>query len=323
MAWPTPSFAALATSPPSQQLGIIDAMFAQVAVMVALPCTASGANAILLTPAAGAPIPPSYVTGASFIFRAPQTTTAAVTIQVSALAALPLYHQDGTTQVTTILSTGNAYVVTFDQAVNGGAGGFLLLGYPAGTSGQLLKWQVSGYPKWAGGGSAGGTLVALNTLTASASASLSDTTSLTSTYSTYILTLNNLVVATAAAQLQLTVHTGGAFSATGYDSNVFGYKDTTQVAGNQITTFIPLSSTDTANTVAGAISGFLIVSGVSGTANPKCWTGMVSYSNSTPATAAYICTGHQGSVNTAVDGFKIAASAGNLTSGTVQVYGIT
>src|SRR5690348_10699019 len=56
----------------------------------------------------------------------------------------------------------------------------------------------------------------LNTLTASASASLSDTTSLTSTYSEYEIVFANLIPATNNDTCSFLVHSGGAFKSTGY-----------------------------------------------------------------------------------------------------------
>jgi hypothetical protein len=60
------------------------------------------------------------------------------------------------------------------------------------------------------------TMVLLNTLTASSSASLSDTTSFTSAYSAYLLVMENLIPATNAVSLELQLQAAGVFQTTGY-----------------------------------------------------------------------------------------------------------
>ena len=126
MSWPTPSFGAL--SPP-WAMSLLDAMFAQVAAMIPIACTASGtANAIVINPNTSNPTLPSYGNFNLFTFAAIGSSTAPVTIQFIALTALPLYLVDGVTQVTNQIVSGSLYRVIFVQALNAGAGGFILLG---------------------------------------------------------------------------------------------------------------------------------------------------------------------------------------------------
>lgn len=124
MTWPT-IFANLAGG--NQNLALFDAMFNQVASMIAIPCTATGTNAIVLTPIGSAPTLTSYANFNFFRFLAVGNSTGAVTGQFTTLAALPVYKSDGLTQVAAndILS-GQEYVLIFSQALNGGAGGFYL-----------------------------------------------------------------------------------------------------------------------------------------------------------------------------------------------------
>jgi hypothetical protein len=124
MAWPT-TFANLAGG--NQPLSIFDVMFAQVAQMIAIPCTASGQNAITLTPVGNAPILASYSFGNFFRFLAVQTSNAAVTAQFTTLGFAPVYKADGLTQVGTgDINQGQEYVLIYNPALNASAGGFFL-----------------------------------------------------------------------------------------------------------------------------------------------------------------------------------------------------
>jgi hypothetical protein len=124
MPWPT-IFANLAAG--NQPLALFDAMFTQVAQMVAVPCTAAGTNALTLTPIGSAPSFTSYQNFTSARFVAGASTTGAVTAQFGALAALNVYLADGTTQASTgNIQSGHEYVLVFVQALNAGAGGFIL-----------------------------------------------------------------------------------------------------------------------------------------------------------------------------------------------------
>ena len=124
MAWST-IFANLASG--NQPLSLLDAMFSQVAQMVAIPCTASGVNALSLSPATNAPTIAAYQDFSAFRFQAPSTTTGAVSAGFSGLATLPVYLSDGATQAGTGAMTANLeYVLVFVQSLNSGTGGFIL-----------------------------------------------------------------------------------------------------------------------------------------------------------------------------------------------------
>lgn len=124
MTWPT-TFASLAAG--NQPLALFDAMFAQVAQMVAIPCTAAGTNSLTLTPIGSAPTIPSYQNFSSFRYVAANNSTGLMSAQFAALASLPIYLADGVTQASTGANlAGQEYVLVFAQALNGGAGGFFL-----------------------------------------------------------------------------------------------------------------------------------------------------------------------------------------------------
>lgn len=113
----------------------LDAMFADAGAQAIIPCTASGtANAIVLTEVANTTQPPAYRNRLHFGFVASGASSAAVTIQYRALSALPLYHADAATQVNSgVLLSGGYYVVAYDSALNGAAGGFYLVNGPFAT----------------------------------------------------------------------------------------------------------------------------------------------------------------------------------------------
>ncbi len=68
----------------------------------------------------------------------------------------------------------------------------------------------------------------------------------------------------------------------------------------------------------GGYDGYVRVNKPSGTVTPKQWLGMATWSgnNFQVSTIAGRWTGI-----TAVDGFQIAMSSGNITSGRVRIYG--
>lgn len=165
---------------------------------------------------------------------------------------------------------------------------------------------------WYGSGCGGPVL--LNTLTASNSATLSDITSLTATYSFYDIVFTNLIPATNNVDIQLQVHTGSSFPATTYLAKAIA-PNGTAISNTSTTTYIPIGDglTDTVNTAPG-VSGSLRVFSPSTSAIHN-WIGLIGVSN--------IPISVSGIYNSAavVDGFQIKASTGNLTSGTVKIYG--
>jgi endosialidase-like protein len=94
------------------------------------PCTAAGTNAIVLTPIASV-FPPNIQTPQAlqaFSFVAAASSTSSVTIQVGSLVAKPLYRMDGVTQATTgDLTATVTYIINYNAALNGAAGGFQIL----------------------------------------------------------------------------------------------------------------------------------------------------------------------------------------------------
>jgi len=163
--------------------------------------------------------------------------------------------------------------------------------------------------------------VLLNTLTASNSATLSDTTSLTSTYNYYQIEFENLLPATNSVTLELQVHSGGTFQTTTYVSTVVRGNGA-GVGAQSSTTFVDLTvQTGVANTGPG-MSGRILVYNPSGASTPKIFTGVLSTFSTNSSAEVAMISGWWNGGNGAVDGFQVLASTGNLTSGVIRIYGV-
>jgi hypothetical protein len=162
----------------------------------------------------------------------------------------------------------------------------------------------------------------LNTLTASSSATLSDTASLTATFSEYEIAFEKILPATSAVNFELQVHSGGTFPATAYLTTGFGNTAGGTLITTVPTTFVPLSlaSNGVGNTGTSGLNGWIRVFNPSASALAH-WTGQTSYLNSSGSITTGIFGGYWNSV-AVVDGFQVLFSSGNIASGTVKVYGL-
>ncbi len=111
----------------NQPLSLLDTQFGAVAALGAIPCAASGQNAIALTPLANTPTVSSYPDlQPSFVFVAAQTSNGAVTANVSLTGARNVYKWNGTQLCSSgDIIAGNTYRLTPLLALNSGAGGFV------------------------------------------------------------------------------------------------------------------------------------------------------------------------------------------------------
>ena len=138
MAWLT---FGTATSP--EPMSALDTQFNNVASGMELPCTASGTNAISLTPLVNFPSLPGYNELGGYRFVAVNNSSGLVTLQYNGLGFLPVYHADGVTQANVgDILTGQQYIVTFHQALNAGGGGFFFLN--ASTPLSTASWNQPG-----------------------------------------------------------------------------------------------------------------------------------------------------------------------------------
>lgn len=192
-----------------------------------------------------------------------------------------------------------------------------------GTLGQSLTSNgASADPTFKSGG-----WTLLNTLTASNSVSLSDTSSITTSYSNYMLVFTQFIPATNGAVLTLQVHSGGAFKNTGYlnsggaiIANAFnGYADVT-TAGVQLSYDGATNATSNAKNATTGINGTVTLFGP-GSSQISPWNSFISYLRA--ANDAVVMASGTGIWNTsgAIDGFQVQFNTGNITSGTIKIYG--
>jgi hypothetical protein len=155
----------------------------------------------------------------------------------------------------------------------------------------------------------------LNTLTASNSATLSDTTSFTSQFSEYEIIFEDIIPATTATTCEIQVHSGGSFQTSSYiATGLFGGSTTNST---QFTTVIPCSGSAAMGNSTPLNSTMRVV-------NPSAtsfhmWAGF--YTGNTTTVAWTGTAGGFWNSSAAIDGFQAFASSGNLTSGKIKVYG--
>lgn len=214
--------------------------------------------------------------------------------------------------ITTITSGTNHSVLTTGSGTLAQAG--------PGTAGQaLVSNGSSAEPTFQSG-----QWVHLATLTASSSSALNDATAcggancLTSKYNEYELVFTNIVPATNAVTPELFVHSGGSYPVTGYVGQSVDALSTTS-GGQTATTFINLGlATDTFNGAPGLNGSIRVRSPSVSAIHP--WFGTFSQAVTSSTAAAFVATGYWNTAG-AIDGFQFAFSSGNITSGTIDIYG--
>jgi hypothetical protein len=161
-----------------------------------------------------------------------------------------------------------------------------------------------------------GPWVLLAVLTASNSASLSDTTHLTSTYIEYEIVFIDLIPASGSVSSEILVYSGGAFQTSGYAATGFAGATTVQP-----TTYIPVSNSAGAITTGPGINGSLRVATPS-TSALHAFSGTVTYANIFPLNVSGVW-----STAAPITGFEFCFSSStptcnvNITSGTIKIYG--
>ncbi len=119
------------------QMSQLDQDFAAVGALATLQCSATGTNALVLTPAANQPALTGYglPNPLKFGFTAAATSTGSVTLEVSTFGFLPVYTPNGVQATTGTLVSGNYYEVTYTTGTlyNSGAGAWVLSAYQPST----------------------------------------------------------------------------------------------------------------------------------------------------------------------------------------------
>lgn len=123
MTYPT-IFANLPGSPSTNPASLIDTMFNIAGGMGQIPCTASGSNAITLTPVTNYYLPAAYANFQMVGFTAAASSTGTVTIRIGALAFVNLYMPSGLQANNGDIIANSFYIAAFNAALNSGSGGF-------------------------------------------------------------------------------------------------------------------------------------------------------------------------------------------------------
>lgn len=199
------------------------------------------------------------------------------------------------------------------------AGGGNVSGSGASTAGNLPKINNTSTTTIVDSGiPASNVWVLLNTMTASSSTSLSDTSSITASYNDYLIVFENVIPSANNASCQLQLHSGGAFQSTGYVSNLLVWGTVSSGVSSSTAQISCSGISATANTGSG-ISGTWNLSMPSGTSVPKNIYGQFTHNSSgTPVTG--MSAGSWLS-NGAVDGFIVAFNSGVIASGVIKIYG--
>ncbi|MEV5033690.1 hypothetical protein MRBLMC3_002927 [Sphingobium sp. LMC3-1-1.1] len=254
------------------------------------------------------------------------TITGSGTISLSSISA---GYVVGNATGSSAVPTASTLSALIDQAIGGTQGQILYRGASSwsalspGTSGQVLTTGgVGANPSWA---AASGGLVLLEQHAASSSASLDFTASISGTYDEYLIELVNLVPANNAVTLYMRLSTDGGAS---YDSGAnYGYtrwitnrfgsgSDGTDSGSNEIR----INNNAVDNTATYGISGSARFFSPSSTSLHKIVSGSITLINAANIESG-LFSGRYLST-TAVNAFRFLFSSGNISSGTIRVYGV-
>lgn len=129
-------------------MGQLDQNFAATGALTTLQCTATGTNALVLTPRANQPTVNAYglPNPLKFGFTAAASSTGAVTLEVATFGFLPVYTANGVQATSGTLQTGVYYEVTYTTGAiyNSGNGAWVLSSYQATASTPVSNGSISG-----------------------------------------------------------------------------------------------------------------------------------------------------------------------------------
>lgn len=189
------------------------------------------------------------------------------------------------------------------------------------TSGNCIKSDASGNLIDAGAACGGAaSRVLLNTLTASASASLTDTTSITGTYKNYELAFDNITPDTNGVTCRLRVTIASVVQTSGYAGVSFIALSNSSTSFGTNSTEIRCSTVTALQTTAPGVNG--TITAFNPSANQiTAWNSMFSFELPTSVHAVMMSSANYNTVGV-INGFELSMSSGNIASGTVKVYGL-
>lgn len=194
------------------------------------------------------------------------------------------------------IQNNGIYDLNYDAAANSAAGAFILLN----PNPQAL-------------------FTLLNTLTAATSSTLDDTTSITSAYDLYMISLLNIVPSNGTDAficqyyVSSVLQTGSYLSQFGLDLTTGGIL----LGPNANANYSPVTTT------AGAgLGGIVYLQSPNSTTTKKYMTGTTGWRTSSPGAAAISLHGFYNGSNGAVTGLRFKWGIGNITAGTIKIYGM-
>lgn len=119
-----------------------DQNFAELAGLAPIACGVSGTNTLALSPLAGSPPVPALGNYMPFSGIVATTNTGSVTAAIGSLSALNVYKDTNAGPVLLTgkeLVAGTYFILTYDGALNSGAGGFHLATGPAKTTSFITR----------------------------------------------------------------------------------------------------------------------------------------------------------------------------------------
>jgi hypothetical protein len=176
-------------------------------------------------------------------------------------------------------------------------------------------------------------LTPLNTLTASNSATLDDTTSITSAYNTYSVQFTDVLPVLASFTnagffMRFGTGAGPTFIATNYLSSIVGgYTGGGAFKQEDATTGIEIGSTGAiffgvANTANAGLSGNIYLFGAN-SANWKKVTGTANWYNQvTPSSVVATIGGMYVGDTNVITGLRFLFASGNIASGSIKIFGV-
>jgi len=289
-----------------------------------LPVTGSAGNVVLSSsPTIASPTFTGTVTGPAGTWTASGLNLAGGGLGITSgtSGGVPYFSSTSTVASSGALTSGM-------PVFGGGAGASPIVGTISGTgtklasasgsytSGNCIKSDASGN-LIDNGTPCGGGAVLLNTLTASTSASIQDTTSFTSTYKFYDLVFVNILAATNSVRCIIQVQNSATFQTTGYLASSVGSGTATAVTNG-----IPCSNGvgNLLNSNSG-ISGTITVVNPSSISVATQFYGQLVAMISGPNAQVVNIGGEFNTGSGAVTGFKVLMSGGNITSGNIYIYG--
>jgi hypothetical protein len=194
-------------------------------------------------------------------------------------------------------------------AANGGTG----LTSP-GTSGNVL---TSNGTTWTSATpAAGGSLVFLSSISASASSTIDLETGVSSTYDDYMI-IGEGIIRSTTSNLLFRVKVGGTYLTT----NIYGYASPNNPGSFSGTDGFFVCGANTANTIAQAFT-INILDTQSSTNRARLFMSSIQAGSFSQSDFTYYNYGGWAFTSGAIQGFRLYPSSGTITSGTFRLYGI-